>query len=317
MSRFLSRWRIKDLLEHNVPFHLQFVEEEDTVMTVIQKMRDHNISSLPVRDKTTKKFVGIIDVLDIVTFSCTKYATVTTNAYEGYQQMETFAKTKCGYLLDISGRNKWFVLNENRPLDDVVVLLSDPHIHRVGIINGSHDIVGLVSQSRLIEFFWKHRTELDPKLQSIFKSRVELWTHVHSQELVAISQNSMVYDGFQTIWEQEVSGLPVVDENGKLVANLSASDIKRCRFYPIIGQMVADLYQPIKSFLRIPSPQEQLKKKHHVPIYVHRHDTIEHVIETIVIYHIHRVFVVDQRIKPTAVISLCDILKCILEASSS
>jgi len=305
----MSKWTIKDLLDEEPQFHLEYVEEEDVVLTVIQKMKQRNISSLPVRDKSSKKFVGIIDVLDIVTFACTKYATVSTNAYESYQQMETFAKTKCSYLLNISGRNAWKVLSENRPLSDLLVVLSNPHIHRVGIINRHHDIVGLVSEIKVIQFLWRHREELGPRAHSILSSKVELWTHVHSQELVTISENAQVYDAFQTIWEQEVTGLAVVNDDGKLVANISASDIKRCRFYPIIGQMVKDLYQPIKAFLKIPAPGEEIRKKHHVPFYVHQHDTMAHVIETVIAQHIHRVFVVDAKHHPIAVISLVDIIK--------
>jgi len=317
MSKFLERWRIKDLLELDRHFQLEFVEEDDTVLTVLQKMKSKNISSLPVRDKATRKFVGIIDVLDIVTFCCTKYATINTNAWESYQQMESFAKTKCSYILNISGRNDWRVMSENRPLADLITILSTPHIHRVGIIDKNHDIVGLVSQSKIIQFFWRHREQLDTNIQAILSSKVELWVHVHNQQLLTISQDAMVYDAFQIIWEQEVSGLAVVDNEGRLVANISASDIKRCRFYPIIGQMIKDLYQPISAFLRIPQPGEDLKKKHHVPYYVHRHDPMEKVFEMIVSLGVHRLFVVDSKMKPVAVISLSDLLKRILTVETS
>jgi len=316
MTKFLSQWTIKDLLDAESHFHLEYVDDEDTVVTVMQKMRTKKISSLPVRDSVTKKFIGIIDVLDMVTFCCTKYATVSLQAWDSYQQMETFAKTKCKYLLDISGRNTWRVMSQNRPLEDLVAVLANPHAHRVGVVNERHEVVGLISQSKLIQFLWKNRHRLETSLQNIIKSKVELWTHIHTQQVQTIPHTAAVYDAFYAIWQREVSGLAVVDLEGKLVANISASDIKRCRFYPIIGQMIKDLYTPIKDFLRIPESATDLKKKHHVPYYIHKSDSMEKVFELIVSEGIHRVFVIDSKMKPIAVISLCDILRRFLESSS-
>ena len=105
-------------------------------------------------------------------------------------------------------------------------------------------------------------------------------------------------------------GLAVVDDVGRLVANISASDIKKTRFYPIVGQMIQDLYQPIKTFLRIPAHGTiKLKKKDHIPFFVTKHDTMTNVMEDLIFRKIHRIFVVDHNQRPIACISLSDLLK--------
>jgi len=145
--------------------------------------------------------------------------------------------------------------------------------------------------------------------------KVEDWTHVHQQKIYAISMNEHVYDAFRKIWELQVTGLAVVDDQGHLVANISASDIKRTRYYPIIGQMVKDLYKPIKEFLKIPESGQLMKRKDHIAFFVHKGETMEKAMETLVENNIHRVFVVDNHRKPIAVISLCDILRKLYETA--
>jgi len=177
-------------------------------------------------------------------------------------------------------------------------------------VNDNHEITGLISQSAVVRFFWSRRSQFDDKFKNFLQEKVEDWTHIHQQKLYSINLNEHVYEAFKKIWDLKVSGLAVVDDSGKLVANISASDIKRTRYYPIIGQMVKDLYKPIKEFLCVPDQGKLvLKKKDHVPFFVHKGETMEKAMEIIVENNIHRVFVVDNDQNPIAVISLCDILR--------
>jgi len=310
MSRFFHDWTIWDYLRNaEGRFHLEYVDEDDVVMTLMEKMKKFKISSLPVRDSQANRFIGIVDVLDLVTFAITKFSTIPIQAYEAYQQMESFAKTKVKHLLDISGRNKWVTIQERKPFAQLVLLLSDRHIHRVAIVNDKNDVLGMVSQSALVRFFYSQRDKFDERFKRVLQEKVEEWTHVHQQRLYTISTHEHVYDAFRKIWELQVSGLAVVNEHGVLVANISASDIKRTRYYPIIGQMVKDLYKPIKEFLRIPEAGQLISKKDHIPFFVMKGETMEKAMDTLVENNIHRVFVVDAHRKPIAVISLCDILR--------
>jgi len=272
-------------------------------------MKKYRIAALPIRDPKGNKFIGIVDVLDLVVFAITKFETVPLQAYEAYQQMESFAKTKVKHLLDLSGRNPWVTIHERKPFAQLVLMLSDKHTHRVAVINDRHEVCGLVSQSAVVRFFYAQRDKFDDRFKNVLHEKVEEWTHVHQQRLYSISMNEHVYDAFRKIWELKVSGLAVVNDHGQLVANISASDIKRTRYYPIIGQMVKDLYTPLNQFLRVTEPGQQAKKKDHVPFFVHKGETMEKAMETLVENNIHRVFVVDSHRQPIAVISMCDILR--------
>ncbi len=124
----------------------------------------------------------------------------------------------------------------------------------------------------------------------------------------------------------------MVDNNGKLVANLSASDLKvsehellliidkKVHLVPI-GELIKDLYQPIKNFLHIRS---NVKDKvvmanfpNPEPKIVTSEDTMGRVLSIVVENKIHRVFIVDDQQRPTGVISLRDIIARVLEAAET
>jgi CBS domain-containing protein len=78
MTCYLRNWTVHDLLhdEHGkkndfnqiaksseTVFHLEYIDDEDTVYTALQRMKAKNISSLPVRDQKTNHFIGILDVV--------------------------------------------------------------------------------------------------------------------------------------------------------------------------------------------------------------------------------------------------------------
>jgi CBS domain-containing protein len=55
---------------------------------------------------------------------------------------------------------------------------------------------------------------------------VEQWLPKERGPVVTINMKHFMIDAFKLIWDNEVSGVGVVDDNGKLVANISASDLK-------------------------------------------------------------------------------------------
>jgi CBS domain-containing protein len=68
MTRYLRDWSVADYIrEERRQFHLEYVEEDDTVLTILEKMKKFGISSLPIRETRTGKFTGIIDVVSIQT----------------------------------------------------------------------------------------------------------------------------------------------------------------------------------------------------------------------------------------------------------
>jgi hypothetical protein len=63
-----------------------------------------------------------------VTVTVAKFSWVSTLVTESYQQMDDFANTKVGNIMDVSGRNKCITISYKAPISDLIDLLSKPGI---------------------------------------------------------------------------------------------------------------------------------------------------------------------------------------------
>jgi len=300
--------KVKDVVNDMPNFDLIYVNENDTVADVLNVFKKNNIVSAPVKKPDENVFTGIIDMLDLVTFVDTKFAIPRDLARDSYDQMEQFAKHPIGTLMQISNRNKWLEVSFDETLSDLFEILSNSNSHRVAVINEAADLVGLVTQYGLLEWVNSHK-HLFPR--DIFMET--LGNFEWTKEVKSIDMNKFVIDAFKEIWDQEVSGLAVVDDKGKLVSNISASDLTRVRALPV-GELVHDLYQPIKQFLNLKTTlQEKIMKADQpsaVPIYVTSDASVEEVLNLMMLHRIHRVFVVDKvNQNPNGIISCSDLIR--------
>jgi len=303
-ASFLAKFTVKDVLEEERDFEFVTVNEMDRLDTVLELLGKNRITSAPVFN-SKKEFVGIIDMLDLVTYVSAKFSKVSLLAEESYRQMDEYASKPIKDLLGASSRNAPKCIGYESSLLTLISMLSNPHIHRVAVINEQKDLVGLVSQSKIVEFMYGKKDQLGEQL----KVQVKSW--LKKTDVVTIHMDRFVIEAFQTIWDEMVSGLAVVNDEGKLVSNISASDLRNTKMKP--GQIIHELYQPLKQFLHIrSSTKEQIMMgdlPKHDPIFVTAEATMQEVMERVITNKIHRVYVVDSNNKPTGVISLCDIMK--------
>jgi len=162
----------------------------------------------------------------------------------------------------------------------------------------------MITQSKMIEFLYKRRSNwtdiMHQRVQNLQKS------------VESINMKEFVIEAFKRIWEKQISGLAVVNDEGILVGNISASDLLRTHTSPS-GEIIHDLYQPIKKFLNI---RKDIKDRVMMmdlpeckPIAVSSTDTLETSLIKCLDSHIHRVFIQDNKGKPVGVISLSDIIR--------
>jgi len=293
---------VKSVVDENPKeWKLISINENTTVAQTLEIMREKGITSAPVQ-KTNGSALGIIDMLDLITFCSTKFTNVSLLAEESYRMMEEFAQKTVKDIMEISGRNQWVNIFYKAPLNDLIIELTKHH--RVVVLDENKKIVGFLTQTNLIEFLFKRRKEWSDIMQQKVQNLQKPVESIHMKEFVITA--------FRNIWEKQVSGLAVVDNNGTLVGNISATDILKIRVLPI-GEMIHDLYQPIKSFMNI---REDIKDRIMMaelpesrPISVTTFDTLATSIQKCLEAHVHRVFIEDDKKKPVGVISLTDIIR--------
>jgi len=294
---------VKDIVEDfGDNWKLIKVEEHTTVSQVLQIMNENHIISVPVEKSNGNGILGIVDMLDLITFCTAKFSSVSLLAEDSYRQMEEFSQKPVKHLLDISGRNHYVALSYTASLNELLTTLSNSH--RVVVINENKKVIGMITQSKMIEFLYKRRSNwtdiMHQRVQNLQKS------------VESINMKEFVIEAFKRIWEKQISGLAVVNDEGILVGNISASDLLRTHTSPS-GEIIHDLYQPIKKFLNIRKDMKDrvmmMDLPECKPIAVSSMDTLETSLIKCLDSHIHRVFIQDNKGKPVGVISLSDIIR--------
>jgi len=134
---------------------------------------------------------------------------------------------------------------------------------------------------------------------------------------VSVLHSERTIDAFKMLKVCNVSGLAVVDDNGKLIGVLSGRDIKRISS---TGAWISRLFKPVRVW-SVPSssarflhtfPLQVSEFVHNKPIVVRPDDSLSHAITKCVENSIHRVFVVNEDHEPIGVLSLTDILRELL-----
>jgi len=267
-----------------------------------------NILSVPVYDEQQQKWVGLVDMFDILTvlvfMSDLKPLVDVVNQKEvdWYKWIETEFKVLCdesiASICDSSEQNHWCAVSRLKPLHSLMDMFSkDVNLHRVPIVDDDGNVIGLISQSKVINHLYKNVEHFPDstaaKVNNCFKP----------SKVVSITADKTALDAYRLMIQERVSGLAVVDQEGKLVGSLSCSDLKGS----MESNLFHDLYLPIAMYLD-KGTQQFDRKQSLIPVACTVDTTIYEVLHKLSSKHIHRLFVTNNDNKPIGVLSLCDII---------
>jgi CBS domain-containing protein len=148
--------------------------------------------------------------------------------------------------------------------------------------------------------------------------------HYASSSLIKISSKDTALAGFTLVYENQkthavavVTGEETGEGEGRLLANISASDLRG-----ITSDALPSLLLPIEEFLRRISwkinngneeeVEEKADKLPH-PVTCSSRATLGEVLEQIITAKVHRVWVVDSAQRPLHAITLEEILHVLIE----
>ncbi len=124
------------------------------------------------------------------------------------------------------------------------------------------------------------------------------------EALLTALHTARVIEALMTFYENNVSGLPIVDEEGNLQGTITASDLMHLQLSPEDDPrtVLKKLLMPIRQQLKSPSAAELIT--------CGLEDTLQALIPKFVQHCVHRVWIVseDNRKKPIGVVSLCDVI---------
>ncbi len=285
-----------------------------------------NIVGAPVWDDKTKKYIGFFELRDIlsVVIASSKLDNgeteanagdnkggggVNLNCFDEHMVKELDGADKNGKRIFadvlptqksisyLAARNSFAFCTPDATLVDVCECLNRKHSHRVPILNEEGKCQNIISQSALIKYIFDNCPR--EKLQeNIMDSEIP-----YKKDVVTVLDTASATDAFTLLDNKRLSGIAVVDEDGKLVGNTSARDIKLAAIDEGKTAMDTDILSYLAK-VRQAVPQ---RKERYPSCHVHEDVTVAHVIELLAKTGYHRVFVVDEEVRPIGVISVTDI----------
>eukprot|EP00808_Paulinella_micropora_P002638 g38115.t1 len=289
--------------------------KSDTTLEDALALLDHyNIQSCPFEDaKHPKKILGVINVVDILTrivfdklFAKEDIkAGDLTNVMKKQGNLLKSLTVTDARGLSLEGKRTWVLAHG----DDLTKALNymASGVHRVLVALPKYsdpnakleESLGYISQKDVIRFLVKEKDECT---MAVLNRPVSA---VAKDGVMFVKTGTTALKTFQKmLLENEMSALPIVDQDGKIVDTVSVSDVRNLR-----GAKVGNLLMPIEEFMkqaaidRLPDLRNMVKCK---PT-----DKVEHVLSMLLHSKVHRAWVVDDDDKPVGAIGFTDIFRAI------
>lgn len=303
---FLQRTKVTSLFPENRT-KIITVGKDQPCSEGFKLLIENSILSVPVVDERTENYVGFLDMLDFVSFIA-EMSQDEALAQTASKQIEEMAKMKsvsCGQLIGKSGRNPWYPVEENAPLLQAIQTMVDHKVHRIPVVSNTGEMQTIVTQSHVVSLISKNIAEFPVASKRIGDLKLGY------KNVITVQKNELAIHAFKLIYDRKVSGVAVVDENGELFGNISASDI---RFIESDASGIRRLFATNEEFINnVPKRPDQVPG----PYFVRPSSTVEEVIMKLTVTKAHRVYVVDDlggKRNPIGVVSLADVLETIVHA---
>jgi len=148
-KNFLELTKVEDVLEPN--FKLISVKNTENVIDVLNLLREKNILSVPVYDDESKRWLGLVDILDVVIDAVSHKTVDWYNFTE--QELKVLQDESIETIVNASERNPWCPVSNLKPLNSLMVMLSaDVNLHRVPIVDDNEEVIGIVTQAAVCQF---------------------------------------------------------------------------------------------------------------------------------------------------------------------
>ncbi len=305
------------------------VRRNETLDRVFKKLTVESFLSAPVIDDTiSSQYCGVIDMLDLVCFTTDVLFTGETSPawIDFWQRSNKFRETQVWEVMKgnrYTSRHRtpvdvYHTLSDGYSLLHAFEVLARTGCHRVPVVSNLNRIVGLYTESMAVSDI-RQSLHLYGKLAELKVSDMR-----QSDVVFSIRDTDRAIDAFRKMSELSVSGLPIVDTEGTLIASISIRDLRGCG---TSGEHFSRLFWTVKDF------REQTRREfpkqappthwtsQEVPRsarYVTPNDTFADVVRAFNDGNLHRIYVVSQasadRGKPvvTAVISQRDLIAQVL-----
>lgn len=309
------------------------VSATDKVGQVFQVLMTANILSAPVYDEKAKDHVSIIDIMDILASSIMldeqkelgkAFAEALLSALKDkdkeipdistlISQQSLFKNVEVRDIANLSERNPFICLPDTASIYDVIQAFQRDHVHRVGLKDKEGKLVAYISESAVLAYI------VAQKKSELSKKRMdELNVHnllPHPKQIISVKTHVTALQAFRQMHMAHVSGVPVLDDDGKVVAHISAKDLKLIGSDASAWQLVhMPVLEYLKSAKTVESKFEKLKRflfsSSQVISFV-KEDEFATVVQRLIDSRVHRIYYTDKHHVLYGIVSIKDMLAAI------
>jgi len=251
------------------------LDESETVDEVLKKMTGYKIIAAPVC--FLKNFVTRYAMVDL--------AAIALAIIDNEDNVNRPVR-------DILGSAE-----QTLPIEDTTLLstaistLSEGLFHRL-VVTRDGKPFQILTQSDIIWYYKKH-------FDKVPKRYIK---EIMNQNPLSLRGDMIMKDALKSIVGNSFSGVAVVDENGKIYANFSVSDLRGLDK----ERLKKMLNLPLIQFLK--ETKGQLLKD---PITLKENDTLLDTIKCMQQHHVHRIHIVDSSGKVIGIVSTTDVMKAL------
>eukprot|EP00299_Pterocystis_sp_00344_P018290 c9135_g1_i1.p1 GENE.c9135_g1_i1~~c9135_g1_i1.p1 ORF type:complete len:343 (-),score=82.36 c9135_g1_i1:109-1137(-) len=282
---------------------LVFVKTTSSIRDAVAQMQRAQVLSIPVWDDSTKEFVCFLSVLDLFKYilkhdvkssSClpsSKNSTPVSEVVKDLGDDDAVQIDLWNPESPVSSLMEWFTMGIHR------IMVQDTD-SPPGTPNGF-----IVSQSDIVQYLHSHAGMLGAVNNKTLDEHHYLDADTPSigpGRLNPIAPDVSLEEAAEQLFAFRTSAVPIVEkETGKLIASLSASDLRGVSF----SEIHRLCRMPVLQFLKRHRAHQNI-----TPFTVLRTATLGDVMRMMSEQHCHRVWVVDEDGKLVGVITLTDVL---------
>ncbi|XP_038853894.1 5'-AMP-activated protein kinase subunit gamma-1-like isoform X2 [Salvelinus namaycush] len=257
----------------------------------------NGLRAAPLWDSKTQRFVGMLTITDFINILHRYYRSPLV-------QMNELERHQIGTWRDVYLQYSNHCLHSITPdasLFDAIYSLLRYKIHRLPVIDPvSGNVLHILTHKRILKFLHIFK-ETVPKPCFMQKTIQDVGIGTF-QNIATVQQTASVYDALSVFVERRVSALPVVNEQGKVVALYSRFDV--------INLAAQKTYNNLNM-----SMQEAIQRRCcfiEGVIKCLPDETLETVIDRIIKAEVHRLVLVDKEDVCRGIISLSDLLQAMV-----
>jgi len=293
--------------DESAPRELITVNQDSSMHACLQAMISHHVSSVPVLD-AHGHVIRVVDMPDV----CRTLVEGLSEAegwksWPDYKFAELLDEIAVADAVDFSKGDPLLVANSSTSVESVMKFFAAGVNHRCVVrFDGLHEY-GIISQVDLVSWIAskiEENTDIQKKFLDIplfdeLKNR-----SLQAHKVVSALWSSSVFDVLKLLLEEKVHAIALVDENGKLQANFSATDLMH-----IDAGSVHDIQLSGRNYLK------KYSRCSLTPISFLDNET-GNLAETVMMFSgigIHRIWLVDSPMystfQPTGVFTVTDVLQ--------